>query len=166
MPHSVSVSKLMIHRNEWPQLRADVDVSTAIKLLRIVTDDRKLEHGHSTPLVFDENYRLLGFIHLIDLLKITRGVWDREVEAAGSAAGASLIRDLVVPFAGTVAPEESIIDALNVMIAHRVSLVPVMSEGKLKGIVKLSDIFDTLAGLLFDEQDPEERDSLVKRFHW
>ena len=62
MPHSMPVSKLMINRNEWPQLRADTDIRTAIKILRIVTEEKKLEHGHSTPLILDENYNLLGFV--------------------------------------------------------------------------------------------------------
>ena len=72
MPHSVPVSKLMIPRNEWPQLRAETTIADAIKVLRIVTEDRKLEHGHSTPLVLDDNYDLLGFVHLSDLLKSVR----------------------------------------------------------------------------------------------
>ena len=72
MPHSVPVSKLMIPRNEWPQLRAEATIADAIKALRIVTEDRKLEHGHSTPLVLDDNYDLLGFVDLSDLLKSVR----------------------------------------------------------------------------------------------
>lgn len=72
MPHSVPVSKLMIPRNEWPQLRAETTVGAAIKVLRIVNEDKMLEHGHSTPLVLDDNYDLLGFVHLSDLLKSVR----------------------------------------------------------------------------------------------
>ncbi len=66
MPHSVPVAKLMILPREWPQLRAETDVSTAIKILRIISEEHKLEHGHSTPLVMDENFQLLGFVHLTD----------------------------------------------------------------------------------------------------
>ena len=63
------VSKLMTPPNQWPQIRGEADVYTAIRLLRIITEDRKLEHGHSTPLIMDENYNLIGFVHLTDLLK-------------------------------------------------------------------------------------------------
>ena len=49
---------------------------------------------------------------------------------------------------------------------HCVSLLPVMGEGKLKGLVQLSDIFSTVATLLFDVQDIEERGRLVKHYHW
>jgi predicted transcriptional regulator len=76
------------------------------------------------------------------------------------------VRELVVPFAGTVEENDSIVRALDIMMDHCVSLVPVMGEGKLKGLVQLSDIFSTIATLLFDVQDLEERGRLVKHYHW
>jgi CBS domain-containing protein len=166
MPHSVSVSKLMIPRNEWPQLRAETTVGDAIKVLRIVSEDRKLEHGHSTPLVLDENYALLGFVHLSDLLKSVRQFCLRPDRPCELDKATSRLGDLVVPFAGTVVESDSILKALDIMMDHRVSLVPVIGEEKLKGIIKLSDIFNTVAALLFDEQDPDERDRLTKHFQW
>ena len=98
MPHSVPVSQLMVPRQEWPQLRADVDVVTAIKILRIVTEDQKLEHGHSTPLVFDEKFNLVGFVHLIDLLKSVRHLWEKK----GAPGEVRKVRDLAIKFAGSV----------------------------------------------------------------
>ncbi len=68
MPHSVPVSKVMTPPNQWPQIRGEADVCTAVKLLRIITEDEKLEHGHS-PLIMDEDFNLMGFVHLSDLLK-------------------------------------------------------------------------------------------------
>jgi len=166
MPHSVPVSKLMIPRNEWPQLRADVDVITAIKILRIVTEDRKLEHGHSTPLVFDENYNLLGFVHLIDLLKSVRQIWERPGVRGEVISTGVQVRDLAVPFEGAVTEEESIIKALDIMMEYGVSMVPVMKDGKLAGVVKLADAFNEVAALLFDEEDPTERHRLLRDYHF
>jgi CBS domain containing-hemolysin-like protein len=166
MPHSVSVSELMIPRNEWPQLRAETTIGDAIKVLRIVTEDKKLEHGHSTPLVLDDNFDLLGFVHLSDLLKSVRHDCLQPDRPCELDKATTRLRELVVPFAGTVADNDSILKALDIMMDHSVSLVPVIGEGKLKGIIKLSDIFNTVAALLFDEQDPEERNRLVKHYHW
>jgi CBS domain-containing protein len=154
----------MIHRKEWPQLRADLDVSTAIKILRIVTEDKKLEYGHSTPLVLDENYNLLGFVHLIDLLMSVRHVWENSTQSVASDKSDTTLRDLAISFVGSIDLDDSILKALDVMMYHRVSLVPVMKEGKLQGILKLSDIFNKVAALLFDEKDPEERGRLLQRF--
>ncbi len=164
MPHSMPVSKLMVNRNEWPQFRSDMDVSTAIKLLRIITEDQKLEHGHSTPLIMDENYNLLGFVHLTDLLKAIRPLCDKPNEPCDLPGATTKLKELVVPFAGAVHPDDSIIKALDIMMDHNVSQVPVMEDGKLQGIVKLSDIFNTVAALLFDEQDPDERNRLLRDY--
>lgn len=156
----------MIPRNEWPQLRAATTIRDAIKVLRIVTEDRKLEHGYSTPLILDDDYHLLGFVHLSDLLRSIRPyclVPDGPCELDKATMPVS---ELAVPFAGTVEENDSILKALDIMTEHRVSLVPVMAQGKLKGLIKLSDIFSTVAGLLFDEQDPDERKRLQKHFQW
>jgi predicted transcriptional regulator len=76
-----------------------------------------------------------------------------------------LLSELVVPFEGTVAPEDSILKALDIMMDNNVSLVPVMKGDRVEGLIKLSDIFNTVAALLFDEQDPEERHRLLRDYH-
>jgi CBS-domain-containing membrane protein len=156
----------MIPRNDWPQLRAATTIRDAIKVLRIVTEDRKLEHGYSTPIVLDDDYKLLGFVHLADLLKSVQPYCLNPDGPCELDKATMPIKDLVVPFAGTVEENDSILKALDIMTDHGVSIVPVMSQGKLKGLIKLSDIFSTVAGLLFDEQDPDERKRLQKHFQW
>jgi CBS domain-containing protein len=155
MPHSMPVSRLMINRNEWPQLRADTDVRSAIKILRIATEEKKLEHGHSTPLVLDENYNLLGFVHLTDLLKSVRHLCDPRDEPCEPDQAARPVKDLVTPFKGSVQEDDSILKALDIMLDNDVTLVPVIKDGKLQAVVKLSDIFNTVAALLFGEEAPE-----------
>jgi len=166
MPHSMPVSKLMIHPNEWPQIRGDADVSTTIKILRIVSEDKKLEHGHSTPLVFDENYKLLGFVHLVDLLRSIRHLCGNPNEPYELGKAVQAVKDIVTPFAGSVRPEDSILKALDLIMNQGVSLIPVLDDGKLVGMIKLSDIFGTIAALLFDEKSPEERQRLLRAYHF
>lgn len=165
MPHSVPVSKLMYPPNQWPILRGEADVRYAIMVLRIVTEDRKLDHGRSTPLVLDDNGKLLGFVHLTDLLRNVRHLCEKADAPCELDKATTRIKDLTTPFAGSVTAEDSILKALDIMIDNGVSLVPVMKDGRLEGIIKLSDIFDTVAALLFDEQNPDERRRLVGRFH-
>ena len=45
------VSKFMVPRNEWSQLRAETTVADAIKLLRIIAADSKQVIGCTAPLV-------------------------------------------------------------------------------------------------------------------
>lgn len=166
MPHSMPVSQLLIHRNQWPQLRAETRVADAIKILRIISEDRKLEQGHSTPLVLDDDYNLLGFIHLTDLLKSVRHLCDKIGEPCDLGRADLPVREIVTRFAGEVESGDSILKALDIMMDHDVSLVPVMKKGKLEGIVKLSDIFNTVAALLFDEQNPQERSRLLDEYQF
>ncbi len=165
MPHSVPVSKVMTSPNQWPQLPAGTDVCTAFKLLRITTEAEKLEHGHS-PLIMGENYSLMGFVHLTDLLKSIRHLWESKEKAAFEECPSNPeLKDLVVPFAGTVGPADSILEALEIMMEHRVSMVPVMSDEKLAGMIRLSDIFNEVAGILFDEADPDEKHRLLRDYN-
>jgi CBS domain-containing protein len=160
MPHSFPVSKLMTNPKQWPQLRGNADISSAIKILRIMSEDVKLEHGHSTPLVFDENYKLLGFVHLLDLLGSIRHLCDKSDVPCELDKAQRPVKEIVTAFSFSVAPDDTILKALDLMIEHGVSLAPVLEGDKFVGMVKLSDIFGTLAALLFDTDSPEERQKL------
>ena len=163
MPHSYPVSKLMVDRREWPQLRAATKIKDAIRILRILSEDKKLMHGHSTPLVLDDDYNLLGFIQLIDLLRSVRHLCDEEGKACELGKALNPVSDIVIEFGATVSPDESILQALDVMVNGRFSLLPVTEKGKLLGLVKLSDVFNTVAALLFDQEEPKDQ-SLLSRF--
>jgi CBS domain-containing protein len=166
MPHSMPVSKLMTPPNQWPQIRGDADVYTVIRLLRIITEDEKLEHGHSTPLIMDENYNLIGFVHLAELLKSIKHMWEKKDEAAPKEERKyPQVKDLAVKFEGSVTKDDNILKALDIMMEHNVSLVPVMNEGKLEGMIKLADIFNEVAALLFDEENPEEKHRILRDYH-
>lgn len=165
MPHSVPVSKLMISPKEWPLLLADADVESAIKILRINTEDSKLLQGHSTPLVVDSQYNLLGFVHLIDLLRIIKPLCQVTDAPCELEKATMPVREIVVPFAGSVAADDSIMKALDIMMEHRVALIPVLKNQRLVGIIKLSDIFNTVASLLFDKDIVDQHEMLMKRFH-
>ncbi|MEW6138987.1 MAG: CBS domain-containing protein [Thermodesulfobacteriota bacterium] len=165
MPHSLPATKLMIPASEWPVVFAEATVRDAIKFLRIVTEEKKLMQGHSTPLVLDRSHRLVGFVHLIDLLKNVRPLCGDTEAPCDLDKATTVVSELTVPFAGTVGPADSILTALDLMMDHRVSLMPVLDNEKLLGIIKLSDVFTTVASLLFDEEIIEEKDILMKRFH-
>ena len=164
MPRSVPVSKLMAHPHEWPQLRAQTSIRDAIRILRILTEDRKIEKGHE-PLVFDDDYRLLGLVQLTDLLRNVRHLCETEDKACDLGKALNPVEDLVIPFPGSVKPDDSILEALDVMTNHGVSTVPVMEDGKLRGVIKLSDVFDIVASLLFDEAEPKGSDWINDYLH-
>lgn len=155
MPRSVPVSKLMVHRNEWPQFRAATKIKDAIKILRILSENDKLLHGHDTPLVLDDSYNLLGYVQLTDLLRNVRHLCEETDKACELGKAINPVEELVIPFPASVSPDDGILEALDVMTNHGISLLPVTSKGKLVGLIKLSDIFNTVSNLLFDEEEEE-----------
>jgi signal-transduction protein with cAMP-binding, CBS, and nucleotidyltransferase domain len=165
MPHSVPVSDLMVHRNEWPQLRAGTAVKDAVKTLRILTYEKKITHGHSTPLVLDDTYTLLGMIRLIDLLKSIRHLCDTGDEPCELGKAETPVSQLVVPFPTSVEPEDSILKALDIMMDNGISLIPVMKNGKLLGMLQLADVFNKVAAILFDEEIPDDRGWIAHYVH-
>jgi CBS domain-containing protein len=156
MPHSIPVSKLIINRNQWPQFRASTPIKDAIRILRILSEDEKLAHGHDTPLVLDDEYRLLGYVTLIDLLRNIRHLVEDPGRACELGKAVSPVSEIVREFAAELKPDDSILSALDIMASKGVSLLPVLENGKLKGLIKLSDIFNKVAHLLFDEEVEDE----------
>jgi CBS domain-containing protein len=156
----------MIKRNEWPQLRAGTPIRNAVRVLRILSEEKKIVHGHSTPLVLDDDYNLLGMIRLTDLLRSIRHLCEDPDKACNLDEAISPVSSLVIPFTGRVSPDDSILDALDIMTNTGVSLVPVIENEKLVGLVKLSDIFDKVTAILFDEPDSEERSWITQYLHW
>jgi signal-transduction protein with cAMP-binding, CBS, and nucleotidyltransferase domain len=134
-------------------------------LLRILSEDEKLEQGRSTHLVFDNDYNLIGIIRLTDLLQNVRHLCDRKEGLCDLGDAVRPIRDIVKPFPGHVSPTDSILKALDIMIDNSVTLVPVQQDGKLVGMLKLGDIFNSISAILFDDENPMERSRIMKFLH-
>ena len=164
MPKSVSVAQVMISPKEWTLLRAETPVKDAITILRILSEEEKLERGHSTPMVLDDDYNLIGLVRLTDLLRSIRHLCDNPEKACDLDQAVGPVSALATPFPDSVGPADGILKALDIMLDHDISLVPVLEERKLVGIMQLGDIFDTVAALLFDEES-DERSWIGKYLH-
>ncbi len=168
MPHSIPVSKIMTPPRDWPLINGDFTVKEAVMFLRIVSEDAKLEHGHSIPLILGSEGKVIGFVRLTELVKALKHLCDGTLEPGCVGSDGEPVRDLAVEFAGEVGPDDSIMKALDIMISNNVSIVPVIVEGKLEGVIKLADAFGEVVAALFDEQISEDRDRLLRggHFHW
>jgi predicted transcriptional regulator len=71
-------------------------------------------------------------------------VSEREIVHAfsryGAAAGSMLVREIMQYGVTTVSPDESVNRVMNLMTHHRVRHMPVLSGGKLVGIVSIGDV--------------------------
>jgi CBS domain-containing protein len=97
------------------------------------------EHLRHVP-VEDTEGRLVGLITHRHLLRmVSKGGADRKPVA---------VREIMRASPVTVGPETSSLEALSLMRSHKVGCLPVVSDGRLVGIVTETDFMDVAAGLL------------------
>jgi CBS domain-containing protein len=92
--------------------------------------------------VEDERHRLIGLISYRSLLSLlARGLAGQEPQHL--TASDLMKRDPV-----TIAPQASTLEAIELMRRHRISCLPVVSDGQLVGIVSERDLMNLAADLL------------------
>ena len=104
-------------------------------------------------------------VKLTDLLRSVRHLCETDDKACDLGKAINPVEELVLPLPDAVKPDDSILEALDIMTNHGISIVPVMEDGKLRGVVKLSDVFDIVASLLFDEDEPKGSDWISEYLH-
>jgi len=92
--------------------------------------------------VEDDDQRLIG---VVSFRKLLRALTERRGDDP------ILVRDVMAPDPITATPETSTLEAIGLMREHAVSCLPVVSEGKLVGIVTETD-FMKIAGRMLESQ--------------
>ena len=64
----------------------------------------------------------------------------------GESAGSMLVKDVMQFGVTTVSPDESVGRVMNLMTHHRVRHMPVLSGGRLAGIVSIGDVVKSAGG--------------------
>lgn len=124
-------------------------------------------------LVFDEKYRLMGVAGRRDILRgleprflgkqkrhHERVLFDvdvdpnladlsfgREVEVLREQAGKQ-ISEVMIPIETTVDYSDSLTKVIAAMLNHDLTMVPVLKEGKVVGVVRTVDVFHEVADIL------------------
>jgi len=122
-------------------------------------------------LVFDEKYQLMGMARRRDILKgleptflrekplqYRKKLWDVQVdpelselsygkivEAVVKLAEETAISEVMLPIAATVDYDDHIVRVIYEMNKHNLSLLPVLKEGKVVGVVRSVDVFHEVA---------------------
>jgi CBS domain-containing protein len=141
-----------------------------------VEDGRCTEAGHRTILVLDEEGALAGIIDFRSILKvlipeIAGGLTARlaalEVSIAFAQAGArdldeanasfrarvirnadTKVRDVMLKVRGTISADADILEALKMLLANKITMIPVFEGEKLIGVIRDSDLFLFVAEIL------------------
>ena len=95
-----------------------------------------------------EGGRLVGIVSERDLLHILPGTCAQASTKAGEASMALEVRHVMHAEVVTVEPNDHLAKAASLMLRNRIGGVPVVHEGKLKGIITESDVFKALYAIL------------------
>jgi CBS domain-containing protein len=165
MPHEKKVGELMIPLTDYPHIPYWFTIKQAIAIVKKTALGLEGKAEPSTLLVFDEKYQLMGSLTMEDLIrgiekKFSRSdgymskEWDTPVFFEGlftegvKEEAQKPVSEIMSPVKESVAPNESIIKAVYLMIEKKLSIVPVIEKGVVKGVVRLQEIFNELAALV------------------
>jgi CBS domain-containing protein len=107
-------------------------------------------------IVTDQSGRLIGMMSMYDILLFIRPkhvqVWGmmEDINIAGlmeeicSRAKSVLVEDIMTTDLITVTPDTSVMFILDIMITKHIRRIPVVADGKVEGIVYISDLFFNL----------------------
>jgi Mg/Co/Ni transporter MgtE len=165
MPHEKRVVDLMIPLTDFPHIPYWFTIKQAIAIVKKTALGLEGKAEPNTLLVFDEKYQLMGSLTMEDLIrgiekKFSRSngfmskEWDTPVFFEGlftegvKEEAQKPVSEIMSPVKESVAPDESIIKAVYLMIEKKLSIVPVIEKGVVKGVVRLQEIFNELAALV------------------
>jgi acetoin utilization protein AcuB len=95
-----------------------------------------------------ENAQLVGIVSERDLLRVLPGTCGQASTLAGEDGMELPVRNIMVTDVVTLGPNDHLAKAASLMLKRRIGGVPVVHEGKLKGIITESDVFKALYAIL------------------
>lgn len=134
-------------------------------------------HGRQSPsryvLVFDEAYKLLGITRRRDILRglelhflaqsgdgaspLTSGgeTDSRRAETSSEKLIAGIkeqaerpVSDVMLPIQATVDYEDEVMKVISKMVGHNISMLPVLQEDRVVGVIRSVEVFHEIASLI------------------
>ena len=132
-------------------LAPEMPISEAVKRFKAATEaeGRKI----FGMLVTDESGRMLGMLSMYDILLFIQPkhvhIWGPMddvdivglVDNACERAGTILVGDIMTTDVISITPETHLMAVLDIMIKKHIRRIPVVSGGRIEGIVYISDLF-------------------------
>jgi len=174
MSNAKKVGDLMVEITEYPHIPYWMSVREAVFLIRSTYDKASGLGIHRMVLVFDEKYQLLGVLTLKKLLTGIEPKFLRKDDnspyqglAGSDYAGLSALlegtfaegckeeakkpgSDVMIPIEAKLDVNDSIPKAAFIMIQADVDLIPVMEGETVKGVLRMSDVFNELTKIVVE----------------
>jgi predicted transcriptional regulator len=156
------VKEIMIPLSKYPHIPYWFTVRQAI--VEMEKSELDIDGRKSLPrgvLVFDEKYRLMGVVRRRDILKRlepeilaeNEGKVSSPSEYSGDvistqAVPTGWVGEIMMPIGVTINSEEQLVNAINKMVDNDLSIIPVMKDDKVVGVVRSVDVFHEIAKLM------------------
>jgi len=131
-----------------------------MRVAEIMTKDVETVAPHATAADAWERMRRSGIHHLIvrDRSNVVGVLSDRDAGGRRGARAQSRVGDLMTAGVVTVDPAATIRRVANLMRGRTIGCVAVVEDGRLKGIVTVSDLLEILGGGVDRPSPPRRRD--------
>jgi predicted transcriptional regulator len=167
------VKEIMIPLSKYPHIPYWFTIRQAI--VEMEKSELDIDGRKSLPrgvLVFDEKYRLMGVVRRRDILKrlepeipdqnsgsvtnagesksdvksvpVVPVAWVTEMKKRGEHQ----VCEIMMPIGVTINSEDQLVNAINKMVDNDLSIIPVMKDDKVIGVVRSVDVFHEIAKLM------------------
>jgi len=168
MPDQKTAKDLMIPLVDYPHIPYWFTLRQAMAIVREAAVKFEGAFEPRAVLVFDEKYQLMGILTLRDIIKGLEPRFLKEtVLVKGDPSLAVLMGDLfgpniqqqsqrpvsevMSPIKITANAGDSLAKALFLMMQENVGLMPVLEEGKVAGMLRLSDLYAEISRLVLED---------------
>jgi CBS domain-containing protein len=168
MANDKKVKDLMIPLEDYPHIPYWFTLRQAMAIVREATIKFEGSFEPRAVLVFDEKYQLMGMLTLRDIIKGLEPKFLQETSLVkmdpnltvlmGDLFGTNMreqsqrpVSEVMSPILVTVDGSAPIVKALYLMVKENVGLMPVIQDGKVAGMVRLSDLFGEIATVVLGD---------------
>jgi len=168
MSNTKSVKELMIPLEDYPHIPYWFTLRQAMAIVREAAIKFEGSFEPRAVLVFDEKYQLMGMLTLRDIIKGLEPRFMHETALVkadpnltvlmGDLFGPGMreasqkpVSDVMSPIKVTIGGGDSIAKAVFLMIQENVGMMPVIQDGKVAGMIRLSDLFTEISTLVLGE---------------
>ena len=168
MPDQKTAKDLMIPLVDYPHIPYWFTLRQAMAIVREAAVKFEGSFEPRAVLVFDEKYQLMGILTLRDIIKGLEPRFLKETELVkadpnlavlmGDLFGPGLkeasqkpVSEVMSPIKVTIQGNDPIAKAVFVMIQEGVGMMPVVQDGKVTGMVRLSDLFKEISDMVLGD---------------
>ena len=168
MPYQKTAKDLMIRLEDYPHIPYWFTLRQAMAILREAAVKFEGSFEPRAILVFDEKYQLMGILTLREIITGLEPKFLQETSLIktdpsltvfmGDFFGAKMqeqsqraVSEVMGPIKFTVNAADPITKPLYLMIKENVGLIPVMQDGKVAGMLRLSDLFGEISKIVLGD---------------